>query len=411
MTKPFPRIRLQAASAAFAIAVVFLPVVLSAQSKRTRTFATLYSFKHPRRDGALPYGGVIADKSGNLYGTTWYGGASGAWGAVFKLDGTGNETLVHSFHRNSNGYRPTAGLIMDGSGNLYGTTDGDYSQFGTVFKLDASGKQTVLYRFSGGWDGGDPSGLVRDMAGNLYGTTYIGGANWDPGAVFKVDKKGKETVLYSFTGGADGGYPIAGVIRDKAGNLYGTTSLGGASGWGTVFKVDGAGKQTVLYSFTDGADGGFIDAGLVMDSEGNLYGVTDQGGDLACDAPYGCGNVFKLDSNSKLTVLHSFTGGTDGIAPQKTLIRDSTGDLFGTTSGGNDKRHPPYGCGTVFKLDKTGKETVLHRFTGGADGALPSALFRDQQGNLYGTTTYGGDLSCVLDNQFSGCGTVFKLHP
>jgi uncharacterized repeat protein (TIGR03803 family) len=415
MTKPFARMRQRVARAALALGVVFLPVIISAQSKDTRTFATLYSFKHPRRDGALPYGGVIADKSGNLYGTTWYGGASGAWGAVFKLDEARNETLVHSFHRNSNGYRPTTGLIMDGISNLYGTTDGDYSQFGTVFKLDASGKQTVLYRFSGGQDGGGPSGLVRDAAGNLYGTTFIGGANWDPGAVFKVDKKGKETVLYSFTGGLDGGYPYAGVIRDKDGNLYGTTSAGGRggpSGGGTVFKVDGSGKQTVLHSFTDGTDGRLIWAGLVMDSEGNLYGAAVQGGDLACHAPYGCGTVFKLDSTGKLTVLHSFTGGTDGMSPQATLIRDSAGDLFGTTAGGgNDNCQPPYGCGTVFKLDKTGKETVLHRFTGGADGAFPSALFRDQQGNLYGTTSNGGDLSCVLDQQTPGCGTVFKLHP
>jgi uncharacterized repeat protein (TIGR03803 family) len=400
----------QRGAAALALAVVFLPIIISAQSKETRTFATLYSFKHPRRDGALPYGGVIADKSGNLYGTTSYGGASGAWGAVFKLDGAYNETLLHSFHRNSNGYRPNAGLIMDGSGNLYGTTDGDYSQFGTVFKLDAGGKQTVLYRFSGGQDGGGPSGLVRDAAGALYGTAFIGGANWDPGAVFKVDKKGKEAVLYSFTGGVDGGYPYAGVIRDKDGNLYGTTSAGGALGWGTVFKVDGSGKETVLHSFT-GTDGSLIWAGLVMDSEGNLYGAAVQGGDLACHAPYGCGTVFKLDSTGKLIVLHSFTGGTDGMSPQATLIRDSAGDLFGTTAGGgNDNCQPPYGCGTVFKLDKTGKETVLHRFTG-RDGAFPSALFRDQHGNLYGTTSNGGDLSCVVDPQMPGCGTVFKLHP
>jgi uncharacterized repeat protein (TIGR03803 family) len=403
MTEPFSRMCLRAAGAALALAVVFLPVVLSAQSKRAWTFATLNSFKHPRRDGALPYGGVIADGSGNLYGTTWYGGASGAWGAVFKLDGTGNETLLHSFYRNSNGYRPLEGLIMDRSGDLYGTTAGDYSQFGTVFRLDANGKLKVLYRFSGGADGAEPSKLLRDADGNLYGTTFAGGTS-DWGAVFKLDKRGKETVLYSFTGGADGANPRGGLIRDQAGNLYGTAGY-------TVFKVDTAGNETVLHSFTGYPNGGHL-TGLVADSDGNLYGATGTGGDLTCRARLGCGTLFKLDRTGKMTVLYRFKGGKDGAVPGGTLVRDSAGSLYGTTlDGGGYTCQAPSECGTVFRLDSTGKETVLHRFTGGADGALPSALFRDQRGNLYGTTVYGGDLSCVFYNQIPGCGTVFKLHP
>src|ERR1700680_1070077 len=156
------RIRLRAAGSALALVVVFLPVVASAQSQRTQTFTTLFKSKHPRRDGAVPYGGVIKDKSGNLYGTTYYGGASGHWGAVFKLDNSRKETVLHSFYQGPNGYHPFASLIQDGLGNLYGTTVGDYSYYGTVFKLDANGRQTVLYRFTGFADGGDPYGkLVR----------------------------------------------------------------------------------------------------------------------------------------------------------------------------------------------------------------------------------------------------------
>jgi uncharacterized repeat protein (TIGR03803 family) len=406
------RIRLRAAGSALALVIVFLPVVVSAQSQRTQTFTTMYRFKHPRRDGAVPYGGVIKDRSGNLYGTTYYGGASGNWGAVFKLDKAGKETVVHSFYQGPNGYHPLTSLIQDGLGNFYGTTVGDYSYYGTVFRLNANGKQTVLYRFSGGLDGGDPYGkLVRDATGNLYGTTYSGGAS-DWGTVFKVDKNGTERVLYSFTGGADGGAPVAGLIQGKAGNLYGTSTLSGASGWGTVFEVDRTGKETVLYSFTDGADGGFIQAGLVTDSEGNMYGAADQGGDLTCNAPYGCGTVFELDKTGKETVLFAFTRVADGNAPQTTLVRDATGNLYGTTVGGGDvKCNAPSGCGTVFKLDKTGKETVLHRFTGGADGAFPNDLFRDVEGKLYGTTSSGGDPSCPYGGPPPGCGTVFKLQP
>ena len=400
------RIRLRAAGSALALVIVFLPVVVSAQSQRTQTFTTLYRFKHPRRDGAVPYGGVIKDKSGNLYGTTYYGGASGNWGAVFKLDNSRKETVVHSFYQGPNGYHPLASLIQDGLGNFYGTTVGDYSYYGTLFRLNANGKQTVLYRFSGGLDDGDPYGkLVRDTAGNLYGTTYIGGAYSDWGTVFKVDKNGKETVLYSFTGGADGANPTAGLIRDSAGNLYGTASY-------TVFKLDIAGKETVLYSFTGGADGSDLQAGLVGDSEGDFYGATLNGGDLNCNAPYGCGTVFKLDTIGKKIVLYAFVQGSDGSGPATTLVRDLNGNLYGTTVEGGDLNcNAPYGCGIVFKLDKTGKERVLHRFSGGTDGAFPNDLFRDADGNLYGTTSNGGDPSCPYGGPAPGCGTEFKLQP
>jgi len=263
-----------------------------------------------------------------------------------------------------------------------------------VFKLNGNGKEKVLYSFTGGADGADPqAGLVRDSSGNLYGTAFYGGAyGW--GVVFKVDTTGAETVLYSFTGGSDGGEPLAGLLRDSAGNLYGTT-YGGAYGWGVVFMLDPTGAETVLYSFTYGAN---PYAGLVRDSAGNLYGTTEAGG------AYGLGAVFKVKENSKEKILYSFTGGADGTDPRGGLVRDSASNLYGTTWQGG-----AYGWGVVFKVDSTGKETVLYTFTGGADGGNPAAgLLRDSAGNLYGTTYFGG---VVSDACSMGCGVVFKITP
>ena len=251
---------------------------------------------------------------------------------------------------------------------------------------------TVLYSFAGGADGAHPySGLIRDGAGNLYGTTSQGGDLGDWGTVFKLDTTGKDTVLYSFTGGADGAIPYASLIRDAKGNLYGTTSRGGFGDWGTVFKLtlNTTGKYEVLHSF-NGADGANPSAGLIRDAAGNLYGTARFGG-----GAYDVGTVFKLDATGTETVLHRFNG-ADGAYPYAGLIRDAKGNLYGTTpQGGN-------GSGTVFRLmNRTGKYEVLYRFTSGGGGAFPFApLIRDAAGNLYGVTQYGGA---------SDLGTVFEL--
>jgi uncharacterized repeat protein (TIGR03803 family) len=306
----------------------------------------LYSFckRINCADGAIPLASLLRDKAGNLYSTTSVGGTSGN-GVVFMLDTSRKETVLHRFAGDpSDGAYPQAGLIRDAAGNLYGTTTwgGSFGD-GVVYKLDKAGKETVLYVFTGAIDGGDPQygSLVRDAAGNLYGTTYTGGAfscgSDGCGTVFKVDKARQETVFHNFSG--RDGQTYAGLIRDTAGNLYGTTDFGGPTQNGAVFKLDLTGTETILYSFTGGTDGGFPFAGLVRDAAGNLYGTTQAGG------ASGWGVVFKLDTTNTETVLYSFTGGSDGGSPYGDLILDRAGNLYGTTNVGGASNF-----GVVFKV-------------------------------------------------------------
>jgi uncharacterized repeat protein (TIGR03803 family) len=282
--------------------------------------------------------------------------------------------------------------------------------------------ERVLLSFTGGNDGSTPAGILTfDNAGNLYGIAVDGGASKN-GVVFELTptKAGHwtETELYSFTGGSDGAGPEGGVIFDKAGNLYGVTTGGGGNGCsggcGTVFELtpgkNGLWTESVLYSFTGGSDGGAPDSILIFDAAGNLYGTTDAGGDKSCDlgdSP-GCGTVFELTPAKSgpwtEKVLHAFVGGDGAFPLLAGVIFDGAGNLYGTTSLGGR-----FSEGTVFELAavKSGqwKETVLHAFKGGNDGAGPGAgLAFDSAGALYGTTYGGGSQSCP-------CGTVFKLTP
>ena len=418
-------------------------------------FALLHSFMGGASDGVSPEGSLVLDGAGNLYGSTYGGGVLNG-GTVFmvKADGAGF-ALLHSFTGGAaDGDFPRSGLILDGAGNLYGTTESGGSGFGTVFKIKTDGTSfALLHRFTGGAsDGAVPyGGLVFDNAGDLYGTTLTGGA-WLCGTVFKVKTDGTDfAILHIFAiDASDGMRPRGGLILDGADNLYGTTELGGASDRGTVFTVttggtgyailhsfagaasDGAGphgepvldgadnlygtalqggasndgtvftvKQdgtgfVVLHSFTDGAsDGALPTAGLVLDGAGNLYGTTVQGGGS------GEGTVFTLRADGTgFAIVHRFTGGAsdDGL-PAATLILDRAGNLYGTTYGGS-----PSSGGTVFKVKTDGTGFApLHRFAGGAsDGANPLAgLILDGDGNLYGTTDQGGA---------SNLGTVFTIR-
>ena len=312
---------------------------------RTGKETVLYSFKgFP--DGFHPYAGTLAiDLAGNLYGTTEQGGSSDQ-GAVFKVDQSGNESIRYSFTGTPDGGIPYGGVIGDNSGNLYGTTYfGGPPNNGTVFEITANEQETVLHSFAGSPSDGAYSyaSLLRDAHGNLYGTNYQGGTTGN-GTVFRVSPGGQETVLYNFKGTPDGQLPYAGLVAHN-GALYGTTVQGGTNDIGTVFILDSKGNETVLYSFTGGTDGGLPLGGLVFDGAGNIYGTTYIGG------AFGAGTVFKLDPTGKETVLHSFTGGKDGANPYfVVLLRDKAGNLYGTTSDGAGTGCGGSGCGTIFRL-------------------------------------------------------------
>ena len=393
---------------------VFALLCLATRSAEGQIENVLHSFTGSG-DGQYPYAGLITDSSGNFYGTTNQGGAHGL-GTVFELvnsSGSYSEKVLYSFagyQSGGDGAYPQAGLVMDSSGNLYGTTaGGGGGNEGTVFELvNSSGTYTekVLYSFNFSGGANPDGGLVIDGSGNLYGTTQSGGANFF-GTVFElVNSAGtySEQVLYSFTkSGGDGGYPYAGLIIDGSGNLYGTTVQGGANNFGTVFELvnsSGSYSEQVLYSFTNsGGDGANPIAGLLADSSGNLYGTTQSGG------ASNVGTVFELVNSSGTyneKVLYGFsTSNGDGYYPYYgALIMDSTGNLYGTTAYGG-----PRGQGTVFELvnsSGTYTENVVYSFGSGcSDGYSPfGGLVMDSSGNLYGTTEGGGS---------SGVGTVFSL--
>jgi uncharacterized repeat protein (TIGR03803 family) len=389
----------------------------------------LYSFGNGP-DGDIPNAGLILDAAGNLYGTTTVSDGIYGPGVVFELTPTAGggwtEKVLYNFCSQNNctdGSLPYASLIFDAAGNLYGTTayGGDYGS-GTAFELTPTAgggwAEKVLYSF-----GGNPfSGLIFDAAGNLYGTTYWGGT-YGQGTAFELTPTPgggwTETVLHSFIlNGTDGAYPYAGLIFDAAGNLYGTTYWGGTwvscgYGCGTVYELTPAAggdwTETVLHSFgienIRDPNGYHPGAGLIFDAAGNLYGTTQRGDGTGCGGA-GCGTVFELTPTAgggwTEKVLHGFGNGTDGAEPYAGLIFDVAGDLYGTTTGGGD-----YGHGTVFELAPTAggdwTETVLYSFGNGTDGANPDAgLIFDKNGSLYGTTTGGGTY---------GGGTVFELSP
>lgn len=384
-----------------ALPLLLATLLAATPAASAQTFSLLYQFK-AGPDGSQPFANVILDGKGNLYGTTTIDGAY-AYGTVFKITPAGKEIVLHSFTgTGGDGANPNTPLVRDSAGNLYGTTaaGGLYGGAcgsggcGTVFKVDPSGKETVLYRFAGNpTDGQTPEqGLVRDPTGDLFGTTFQGGTN-GLGTVFKVDAAGTETVIHNFSG-TDGYIPFGGsLLRDSAGSLYGTTLGGGSQGGGIVFKMDASGNETILHNFAYGTSDAYAPSGtLTRGPSGSLYGASLYGG------TFNFGTVFKIEPNGAETVLYSFSAASgDGALPGGGLVLDNLGNLYGTTNSGGSSYY-----GTVFKLDPSGTETILHSFSG-ADGRLPElGLVRDSSGNLYGTTQYGGAY---------GGGVVFKIVP
>ena len=438
--------------------LVALIVLLAATAAAEWKEKVLYSFQGGT-DGAGPAGGVVFDKQGNLYGATQQGGGTNcspmaACGTVYQLSppvkqgDPWTETLLHVFKgkQSNDGEFPSGGVIADAAGNIYGTSSyggtgdcvllGIKGGCGTVFELSPpqtkGGQWTyaILYSFKGGKDGYLPFGdLAFDAAGNLYGATYFGGGKGTTcnpyyqycGTVFKLSPpktKGgawTEKVLHSFAGGTDGANPNGGLVLDGKGNVYGTTYLGGnqgehcgSVGCGTLFELTptkGAEWTEKMLHRLDGVDGANPDAGVVFDRNGNLYGTTYFG------PPNGNGLVFELKRPSAKvrswteTILHLFSNGSDGGYPRAGLIFDASGDLFGSSSSGQDG-------GAVFRMKPSGLGegtwtfVVLHTFGTIPDGIVPAApLVFDKTGNLYSTTEFGGTgQSCR-----SGCGTVFEV--
>jgi len=281
----------------------------------------------------------------------------------------------------------------------------------------------TLYSFSGTPDGAEPfQSDLLNVSGTFYGTTG-GGGTFGAGTIFTLSSNGKETPIYSFTGGADGNQPSSGLIRDSKGSFFGTTFFGGDTncvlttseppGCGTVYKLDSSKNLSVLYTFTGNTDGAWPQ-GLVMDSAGNLYGVTFYGGNLNCPLfqGIGCGVVFKISSTGTFTTLYTFQGGADGAIPFGFLTLHGTAAYGGTQEGGILADCGGVGCGVIFAVStSTGAERPVYAFTGGADGGLPTSQFLfDSKGNLYGTTYAGGNNSCTNQNSV-GCGVIFRLTP
>ena len=342
-------------------------------------------------DGEEPTS-IILHK-GNFFGTTVRGGTHGC-GTVFELSFNAAHSVLYNFCTEEgfvDGDRPNGPLLADKSGNLYGTTYAGGSEgAGTVFKLAPDGTESVLHSFaSAGFDNFPIAGLIADKGGNLYGATP--GRADIGGAAFKIGSDGTETVLYSFcslSGCADGNQPNGPLLADRHGNFYGATESGGSGNSGTIFKITPGGTETVLHSFCHTgvcSDGDTPSGGLVADMAGNLYGVTISGGaNTNCGG--GCGTIFELAPDGTETILHSFASDGDGYHPTGGLIADNLGNLYGTTYYGGEHRR-----GAVFKLAPDGTETVLYSFRKRHGEHPVGALIADKTfQNLYGVTFDGG---------------------
>lgn len=388
-------------------AVAFLATLTATLPALAQTESVVYNFCSlpDCTDGYSANGRLIADSSGNLYGTTLSGGEG--IGTLYKLSPDGAETVLYNFGvMTGDGWQPQGGVTMDKEGNFYGVTvAGGAHGLGTVFKISPDGTETILHSFGATrYDGTYPYGpVVLDKNGNVYGSTNLGGEYADAcgfggegcGTVFRIGTDGKESIIHSFNANTEGYFPY-GIAIDERGNLYGTTSTGGSANDGTVYELTNKGVYSILSNFGTGASDGISPEGnLTVDAKGNVYGATNLGG------AFYDGVVFKLTPGSSWTetTLYSFgTNKDDGSEPWGGLVLDGQGNLYGTTYEGG-----LYNDGTVFKISPAGTETLLYTFTGSSDGGTPSGpLLRDSSGKLYGPTYSGGSNSE---------GVIYKITP
>jgi uncharacterized repeat protein (TIGR03803 family) len=395
---------------------------LPAQAVAETDFTVIHTFQPDQ--GIDPTPGLIRDSTGNLFGTTQEG-CPEKCGSVFELSLTSTgwtETTLYTFHCGGrsgvvcpDGGAPMFGVTLDSKGNLYGTTvEGGANSRGTVFRLSPNGEdtwtETVVYSFcamENCADGGGPSsGVIFDQQGNLYGVA--GGGALDHGVVYELspasDGQWTETVLYNFTGGADGGLPEGNLVADSAGNLYGTTFLGGGqyNNYGVAFelsKASGTWVEAVIHTFgSSNKDGTSPNAGVIFGPDGSLYGTTAYGGKVNEGQGIGYGVVFQLTPSAdgwNETVLLDFNGGTEGGQPYTGLSVDSAGNLYGTTSSGGAR------FGVAYELmHGTWDEIVLHTFEDSYDGTIPTSLIPGPLGTLYGTAGGGA----------TGDGVVFAIE-
>jgi len=385
-------IRIGAAGAALALVLIPVLGLRTAQSAQTLKLTVLYNFSGSS-DGGDPYATLIRDSAGNLYSTADYGGTAFA-GVVFKVAPNGVETVLYNFSGGADGAQPFSALVRDKAGNLYGTTTmGGSANAGVVFRVDPAGAEAVLHNFVGGTDGTTPTGgLLEDKAGNFYGTTSQGGTS-NAGVLFKIGAKGKYSILHTFTGATnDGKYPTyTSLLMDSAGTLYGVTEEGGSANGGILYTFIKTGTLTILHSFMGGTTDGCNVLGTpFIDKNGNFYGTTS-----SCGAS-GLGTVWKVSANGDESVLHSFAGGTtDGEYPLAGVIVDANGNVYGNTETGGASN-----LGTVYKISPGGTFTLVHSFAG-TDGKYPYGSFvRNAKGTLFGTALNGGTI---------GYGTVWKM--
>lgn len=375
-----------------------------------QTFTLVHVFNGA--DGAEPTGQLVQDTSGNLWGTTMFGGSNGL-GTLYKIQtaSKNKETVLHSFADSADGQNPNSGVVLGPNNDLYGTALGDFTNgFGSVFRLTPAGVFSVAYDFHGGSSAAQPGQLIAESHA-LYGLASSGGAPFNNGMVFRLNSSA-ETDIYKFVGGADGSQSTS-FVNDSSGNLYGAAGGGDINcttygACGILYKIDVSGAYSVIHVFV-GLDGN-APALHAIDPAGNLYGTTVSGG------AHNQGTVFELTSTGQIITLYSFTGGADGGAPEAGVIRDSKGTLYGTASSGGVATSQCYnqGCGVVFSLTPTNSqawhETVLHSFNGN-DGYQPFAplLLDEHQPALYGSAGVGGNFSCTTIAGGSSCGVVFKI--